>query len=220
MAKQLTSPKEKPSSSCTEEFQTITELDTTAILNYSEKLFLLEEKMTWGMSGTEFDIGVLANALRTVGQKYADMYWVGVPHSVLAYEIFRIKQINPQYGNYQPISLNVTYMDWDMRYNYQLFEIDSSGRSYVWMYTAIGKDCETIMSIMQEEVLRYNYKISLEQAKKMALKAFLKVSKLSPITEEKIVLKTLQRKNGVLFVEPSMRDEIKHLMENIYDEKL
>ncbi|XP_037928186.1 uncharacterized protein LOC119662603 [Teleopsis dalmanni] len=205
-----TLPIKKISPSKAEENYNDEMLEKTAV-KHAGTLFLLKDEIARGISGTRYDSIILANAMQSALDKH--VYIEGMPCDELVKQIFTIKQTDAKYGNYRPFGVHVSYMGFDMRFNYQLFQFDSKGNSFVWMYTAIGQNSEIAKFIMQENVIKSGYQIDLKQAKLLALKAFIRAFNLIIITEEYIGLMTLKSVEGKIVITQTLKKEMRELVD-------
>lgn len=181
-------------------------------VNYSEKIYKLNEDICCSVSGITSDANVLINELRLLAQRYYLNYQEPVPCENLVSSLCNIKQAYTQFGGKRPFGVSILYMGWDKQFGYQLYQSDPSGNYGGWKATCIGNNNQTAISILKQE-----YKIGetkLTDALKLAIKILSKTLDTTKLTPEKIELATLTRENGKtrirILTEKEVSELIKH----------
>lgn len=163
-------------------------------INFSEKIYKLNEDLCCSVSGITSDANVLINELRLIAQRYQLQYQEPIPCENLVSSLCNIKQAYTQFGGKRPFGVSILYAGWDKHFGYQLYQSDPSGNYGGWKATCIGSNNQTAVSILKQE-----YKIgevSLKEALQLAIKILSKTLDTTKLTSDKIEIATLIRENG------------------------
>jgi len=159
---------------------------------FSEKIYKLNDNMVCSVAGITSDANVLTSELRVIAQRYQFNYGESMPCEQLVSYLCDIKQAYTQYGGKRPFGVSILYMGWDKHYGYQLYQSDPSGNYGGWKATCIGNNFGAAISMLKQE-LSENEKITLEQAKDLAIKVLSKTLDTTKLTPDKVEMATLQR---------------------------
>ncbi|CAF1132456.1 unnamed protein product [Brachionus calyciflorus] len=181
-------------------------------VNYSEKIYKLNDDICCSVSGITSDANVLINELRLIAQRYYLNYQEPVPCENLVSSLCNVKQAYTQFGGKRPFGVSILYMGWDKEFGYQLYQSDPSGNYGGWKATCIGNNNQTANSILKQE-----YKIGetkLADALNLAVKILSKTLDTTKLTSEKIEIATLTRENNKtrirILTEKEVSELIKH----------
>lgn len=184
-------------------------------VNFSEKIYKLNEDMCCSVSGITSDANVLIHELRLIAQRYQLQYQDSIPCENLVSNLCNIKQAYTQYGGKRPFGVSILYMGWDKQFGFQLYQSDPSGNYGGWKATCIGSNNQTAVSILKQE-----YKIGetkLKDAIKLAVKILSKTLDTAKLTSDKIEIATLVRENNKTKIrivpEKELTEYIKELQE-------
>lgn len=162
-------------------------------VNFSEKIYKLNEDICCSVSGITSDANVLINELRLAAQRYQLNYQEPIPCENLVSNLCNVKQAYTQFGGKRPFGVSILYMGWDKHFGYQLYQSDPSGNYGGWKATCIGNNNQTAISILKQE-----YKIGetkLTDALKLSIKILSKTLDTTKLTADKIEIATLVREN-------------------------
>ncbi|RMZ98806.1 proteasome subunit alpha type-4 [Brachionus plicatilis] len=186
-------------------------------LNYSEKIYKLNEDICCSVSGITSDANVLINELRLIAQRYQLNYQEPVPCENLVSSLCNIKQAYTQFGGKRPFGVSILYMGWDKQFGYQLYQSDPSGNYGGWKATCIGNNNQTAISILKQE-----YKIGetkLTDALKLAIKIMSKTLDTTKLSSEKIEIATLTREHGKTRIKILGEKEVSELIKHYEEEQ-
>ncbi|XP_073813501.1 proteasome alpha3 subunit [Musca autumnalis] len=179
---------------------------------FAEKIYKLNDNMVCSVAGITSDANVLTNELRIIAQRYQFSYGESMPCEQLVSYLCDIKQAYTQYGGKRPFGVSILYMGWDKHYGYQLYQSDPSGNYGGWKATCIGNNFGAAISQLKQE-LSENEKITLEQAKDLAVKVLSKTLDTTKLTSEKIEMATLQRVNDKTEIKILTKPDVEKLIE-------
>ena len=103
-------------------------------------------------------------------------------------------------------------MGWDKHYGYQLYQSDPSGNYGGWKATCIGNNFGAAISMLKQE-LSENEKITLAQAKDLAVKVLSKTLDTTKLTSEKVEMATLQRVDDKTVIKILNKTDVEQLIE-------
>lgn len=151
----------------------------------TEKMYELDTHVACAAAGITSDTNILVDYLREVCQKHRFTYGEEIPVEMLVQRVCDLKQSYTQYGGLRPYGVSFLYAGWDRYYGYQLYMCDPSGNYGGWKATAIGANHQTAESIMKTD---YKDDMTLEDAKKMAVKIFSKSAENSSMVPSRRLL--------------------------------
>lgn len=186
-------------------------------VNYSEKIYKLNDDLCCSVSGITSDANVLINELRLIAQRYFLQYQEPIPCENLVANLCNIKQAYTQFGGKRPFGVSILYMGWDKQFGYQLYQSDPSGNYGGWKATCIGNNNQTAISILKQE-----YKIDetkLSDALRLAIKILSKTLDTTKLTSDKIEIATLTRENGKTRIRILTERELNELIKEYEDEQ-
>jgi len=186
-------------------------------VNFSEKIYKLNEDLCCSVSGITSDANVLINELRLIAQRYQLQYQEPIPIENLVSNLCNIKQAYTQFGGKRPFGVSILYMGWDKHFGYQLYQSDPSGNYGGWKATCIGSNNQTAISILKQE-----YKIGetkLTDALKLAIKILSKTLDTNKLTHDKIELATLTLDNGKTKIRILSEKEVTELIKHFEEEQ-
>lgn len=186
-------------------------------VNYSEKIYKLNDDLCCSVSGITSDANVLINELRLIAQRYNLQYQEPIPCENLVSNLCNIKQAYTQAGGRRPFGVSILYMGWDKNFGYQLYQSDPSGNYGGWKATCIGNNNQTAISILKQE-----YKIGetkLTDALKLAIKILSKTLDTTKLSYDKIEIATLTRENGKTRIRILGEKEVTELIKQYDDEQ-
>jgi 20S proteasome subunit alpha 3 len=186
-------------------------------VNYSEKIYKLNDDLCCSVSGITSDANVLVNELRLIAQRYFLQYQEPVPCENLVASLCNVKQAYTQFGGKRPFGVSILYMGWDKQFGYQLYQSDPSGNYGGWKATCIGNNNQTAISILKQE-----YKIDetkLSDALRLAIKILSKTLDTTKLTSEKVEIATLTRENGKTRIRILTEKELTELIKEYEDEQ-
>jgi len=186
-------------------------------VNFSEKIYKLNEDICCSVSGITSDANVLISELRLIAQRYQIQYQEPTPCENLVSSLCNVKQSYTQFGGKRPFGVSILYMGWDAQFGYQLYQSDPSGNYGGWKATCIGNNNQAAISILKQE-----YKvgeIKLTEALKLAVKILSKTLDTTKLTHEKIEIATLTRDNGKTVIRILGEKEVKELIKQYDDEQ-
>ncbi|XP_067928175.1 proteasome subunit alpha type-4-like [Watersipora subatra] len=160
-------------------------------VSYSEKIYKLDDDMATSVAGITSDANVLINELRLIAQRYVLTYQEPMPCEQLVSTLCDVKQAYTQFGGKRPFGVSLLYMGWDKHYGYQLYQSDPSGNYSGWKATCIGNNSAAAVSMLKQEYK--DDEISLEEAKKLAIRVLSKTLDMTKITAEKVEIAVLRR---------------------------
>ncbi|BFU23852.1 proteasome subunit alpha type 4 putative [Entamoeba histolytica] len=149
----------------------------------ADKMYELDEHIACAAAGITSDTNILVDYLRDVCQQHRFTYGEEIPVEMLVQRICDMKQSYTQYGGLRPYGVSFLYAGWDRYFGYQLYMCDPSGNYGGWKATAIGANYQAAESIMKAE---YKDDITLEEAKKLAVKIFSKSVESSSMVPSKL----------------------------------
>ena len=149
----------------------------------TEKMYELDTHVACAAAGITSDTNILVDYLREVCQKHRFTYGEEIPVEMLVQRVCDLKQSYTQYGGLRPYGVSFLYAGWDRYYGYQLYMCDPSGNYGGWKATAIGANHQTAESIMKTD---YKDDMTLEDAKKMAVKIFSKSAENSSMVPSRL----------------------------------
>lgn len=179
---------------------------------FSEKIYKLNDNMVCSVAGITSDANVLTNELRVIAQRYQFSYGESMPCEQLVSYLCDIKQAYTQYGGKRPFGVSILYMGWDKHYGYQLYQSDPSGNYGGWKATCIGNNFGAAISMLKQE-LSENEKITLAQAKDLAVKVLSKTLDTTKLTSEKVEMATLQRVDDKTVIKILNKSDVEQLIE-------
>lgn len=179
---------------------------------FAEKIYRLNDDMVCSVAGITSDANVLTNELRVIAQRYQFSYGESMPCEQLVSYLCDIKQAYTQYGGKRPFGVSILYMGWDKHYGYQLYQSDPSGNYGGWKATCIGNNFGAAISMLKQE-LSDTEKITLAQAKDLAVKVLSKTLDTTKLTSEKVEMATLQRVNNKTEIKILNKTDVEQLIE-------
>jgi len=186
-------------------------------VNFSEKIYKLNEDLCCSVSGITSDANVLISELRSIAQRYNLQYQEPIPCENLVSSLCNVKQAYTQFGGKRPFGVSILYMGWDSQCGYQLYQSDPSGNYGGWKATCIGNNNQAAISILKQE-----YKIGetkLTDALKLAIKILSKTLDTTKLTHEKIEIAVLTRENNKTVIRILSEKEIKGHIKEYEDEQ-
>jgi 20S proteasome subunit alpha 3 len=186
-------------------------------VNYSEKIYKLNDDLCCSVSGITSDANILITELRLIAQRYFLQYQEQIPTENLVSQLCNIKQAYTQFGGKRPFGVSILYMGWDKQFGYQLYQSDPSGNYGGWKATCIGNNNQSAISILKQE-----YKIGetkLADALKLAIKILSKTLDTNKLTPEKFEIATLTRENGKTRIRILTEKEVLELIKHYEDEQ-
>lgn len=185
-------------------------------VNFSEKIYKLNNDLCCSVSGITSDANVLINELRLIAQRYQLQYQEPIPIENIVSSLCNVKQAYTQFGGKRPFGVSILYMGWDKQFGYQLYQSDPSGNYGGWKATCIGNNNQTAISILKQE-----YKIGetkLTDALRLAIKIMSKTLDTTKLTSEKVEIAVLSRENDKTRIRILGEKEITALIKE-YDEE-
>lgn len=179
---------------------------------FAEKIYKLNDNMVCSVAGITSDANVLTNELRVIAQRYQFSYGESMPCEQLVSYLCDIKQAYTQYGGKRPFGVSILYMGWDKHYGYQLYQSDPSGNYGGWKATCIGNNFGAAISMLKQEISETE-KITLAQAKDLAVKVLSKTLDTTKLTSEKVEMATLQRVNDKTEIKILNKTDVEQLIE-------
>jgi len=186
-------------------------------VNFSEKIYKLNDDLCCSVSGITSDANVLISELRSIAQRYNLQYQEPIPCENLVSTLCNVKQAYTQFGGKRPFGVSILYMGWDAQFGYQLYQSDPSGNYGGWKATCIGNNNQAAISILKQE-----YKvgeIKLTDALRLAVKILSKTLDTTKLTHEKIEIATLTRENDKTVIRILAEREVKGLIKQYDDEQ-
>jgi 20S proteasome subunit alpha 3 len=156
----------------------------------SEKMYKLDEHIFAAVAGLTSDANILLQYARTAAQKYRYTYNEEQPVEQIVQLLSDYKHSYTQYGGLRPFGVAFLFGGWDRHYGFQLYQSDPAGNYSGWKATAIGSNSQSAQSMLKTE---YDEKMSLEEAKQLAVKLLSKSMDSANPTAEKIEVATLTR---------------------------
>ncbi|XP_017126537.1 proteasome subunit alpha type-4 [Drosophila elegans] len=180
----------------------------------SEKIYRLNENMVCSVAGITSDANVLTAELRLIAQRYQFSYGEVIPCEQLVSHLCDIKQAYTQYGGKRPFGVSLLYMGWDNKYGYQLYQSDPSGNYGGWKATCIGNNFGAAISMLKQELAdKENVKLTLEDAKDLAVKVLSMTLDTTKLTPEKVEMATLQRVDNATVYSVLEKPDVEKLIE-------
>lgn len=179
-------------------------------VEFSEKIYKLNDDMVCSVAGITSDANVLTNELRLIAQRYQLSYAEAMPCEEMVSYLCDMKQSYTQFGGKRPFGVSILYMGWDKKHGYQLYQSDPSGNYGGWTATCIGNNSGAAVSMLKQEI---NDKITLQQAQDIAIKVLSKTLDMTKLTSEKIELATLTRIKNRTVIRILTNDEVDKLIE-------
>jgi len=186
-------------------------------VNYSEKIYKLNDDLCCSVSGITSDANVLINELRLIAQRYYLQYQEPIPCENLVSQLCNIKQSYTQAGGRRPFGVSILYMGWDQNFGYQLYQSDPSGNYGGWKATCIGNNNQTAISILKQEYKMGETKLT--DALKLAIKILSKTLDTTKLSYDKIEIATLTRENGKTRIRILGEKEVTELIKQYDDEQ-
>lgn len=186
-------------------------------VNFSEKIYKLNEDLCCSVSGITSDANVLISELRLIAQRYQLQYQEAIPCENLVSNLCNVKQAYTQFGGKRPFGVSILYMGWDKEFGYQLYQSDPSGNYGGWKATCIGNNNTAAISILKQEYKMGETKLA--DALKLAVKILSKTLDTTKLTHEKIEIATLQRIDGKTCIRILGEPEVKALIKHYDDEQ-
>lgn len=186
-------------------------------VNFSEKIYKLNEDLCCSVSGITSDANVLINELRLIAQRYYLQYQEPIPIENLVANLCNVKQAYTQFGGKRPFGVSILYMGWDKQFGYQLYQSDPSGNYGGWKATCIGSNSQSAISILKQD-----YKIGetkLSEALALAIKIMSKTLDTTKLTAEKVEIATLTREHDKTKIRILSEKEITALIKEFEDEQ-
>jgi len=117
--------------------------------------------------------------------RHKHMYGQSIPVEVLVQHIADHKQGYTQFGGLRPYGVSFIFAGWDQYLGFQLYQSDPSGNYAGWKATSIGANSQTAHSILKSD---YNPNLSLDGAKKLALKVLKKIMDVTTVSYDTVEL--------------------------------
>jgi 20S proteasome subunit alpha 3 len=95
-----------------------------------------------------------------------------------------MKQGYTQYGGLRPFGVSILYCGWDKHFGFQLYHSDPSGNYAGWKATCIGENATNATSILKQD---YKPEITLQEAKQLAVKVFVKTMESTTVSSDKCI---------------------------------
>lgn len=156
----------------------------------SEKMYKIDDHCAVAVAGLTSDANILISYARVAAQRYRFMYDEPQPIEQTVQLLADHKHSYTQYGGLRPFGCSFLMAGWDKHYGYQLYQTDPSGNYSGWKATAIGANSAQAISSLKTE---YSEDLSLEDAKKLAVKVLTKALDTTHPTAERIELSILTR---------------------------
>jgi len=185
-------------------------------VNFSEKIYKLNEDLCCSVSGITSDANVLINELRLIAQRYQLEYQEPIPCENIVSSLCNVKQAYTQFGGKRPFGVSILYAGWDKQFGYQLYQSDPSGNYGGWKATCIGNNNQTAVSILKQEYKMGETKLA--DALKLSVKILSKTLDTTKLTHDKIELATLVRENDKTRIRILGEKEVVELIKQ-YDEE-
>ncbi|KAH8292697.1 hypothetical protein KR018_003097, partial [Drosophila ironensis] len=179
-----------------------------------EKLIRINENMVCSFAGLPADATVLINEVRKITERHNLLYTEVMPCEQVVSNLSDIKQSYTQHGGRRPFGVSMIYMGWDNIYGYQLYKSDPAGDYDEHLGVCIGrKSAEGIEMLRQEVLVKRKLKISLEDAKVLAIKVIAMTMSTTTLSPEQVEMGTLKRIEDNTVYTPFNNEEIKALIE-------
>jgi 20S proteasome subunit alpha 3 len=162
-------------------------------------------------AGLTSDANILISYARLSAQRYRYAYDEPEPLEGLTQLLADYKHGYTQYGGLRPFGCSFLLAGWDSAYGYQLYSTDPSGNYSGWKATAIGNNSPTAISGLKTDMTD---SITLEDAKKLAVKVLTKALDTAHPTSERIEVAVLTRDatSGLITQRPLKPEEVDALI--------
>jgi proteasome alpha subunit len=137
---------------------------------YSWKIFRIDEHIGAAIVGLSSDARVLIDQARVYAQSNKLTYDEPIDTEVVTKRICDIQQMYTQHAGVRPFGVSLIFGGVD-KTGARVFGTHPSGTYRGYKATALGAGRETVLNIFKEE---YNDNLSLEEAKKLAIKCLAK----------------------------------------------
>lgn len=166
------------------------EQDTSA-----EKMYALNDNTLCAVAGMTADAGILIDFMRSSAQQYLKVYNQDIPIETLVRRVCNVKQGYTQRGGLRPFGVSFIFAGYDESYGFQLYTSNPSGNYSGWKATSIGANNSSAETLLKQD---YKDDMTLEEAKKLALKVLSKTTDSSKLTSEKVEFATVTQADGKL----------------------
>lgn len=178
----------------------------------AEKMYILNNNTLCAVAGMTADASILINYIRESSQEYLKIYNKEPPLEHIVKQVCNLKQGYTQYGGLRPFGVSFLFAGYDDRFGFQLYTSNPSGNYSGWKATSIGANNSSAQTILKQE-----YKdddLSLEDAKKLALKVLSKTTDSTKLTSDKVEFSTLSlADNGQVQLKIWKPEEIDQLLQ-------
>lgn len=161
----------------------------------SEKLHMLDNHVAVAVAGINSDANILINSARLAAQRYTFAHGEAVPVEQLVQAMCDQKQGYTQFGGLRPFGVSFLFAGWDQHFGFQLYQSDPSGNYSGWAATAMGANSQAAQSILKTD---YSDALTLESAKKLAVKVLKKTMDSTVMSPEKIELAEIVRRRDLV----------------------
>ncbi|KAF0772111.1 proteasome subunit alpha type-4 [Aphis craccivora] len=176
----------------------------------SEKIYKLNDDMVCSVAGITADANVLVSELRSISERYRMQYGDSIPCEQLVSWLCDVKQAYTQYGGKRPFGVSILYMGWDSHYGFQLYQSDPSGNYCGWKATCIGTNSAAAIASLKTEYKEGQ--MTLNEAKKLAVKILSKTLDATKLTADKVEMATLKRENDQTVTSILEKHEVEKLI--------
>lgn len=149
----------------------------------SEKMYRIDDHIFAAVAGLTSDANILVNYARLAAQRYKYTYSENQPVEQLVQLLSDYKHGYTQYGGLRPFGCSFLFAGYDRHYGFQLFQSEPSGIYSGWKATAIGSNSQSAVSSLKSD---YSADLSLEEAKKLAVKTLTKTLDTAHPTSERM----------------------------------
>lgn len=188
------------------------------IRNATEKIFNIDGHIFCAVAGITSDANNLIEVARVESQKYLSTYEECAPVEQLVQKICSVKQSYTQFGGLRPFGVSFLMGGWDPQLGYQLYHTDPSGNYAAWYAKAIGNGAGDVLTLLKDEVKEEDAKkITLQEAKALAVRLLAKAMGSTSLTNDKIEMMTLivNPKTEVVSTALVAGDDLKTLIEDV-----
>jgi len=188
----------------------------------SDKLYRLEEHVVCAVAGLTSDANVLVSYLRRSAQAYRQSFQEPQPIDQLIRRVCDLKQGYTQYGGQRPFGVSFLYAGYDYANGLQLYHSDPSGNFACWNARAIGRHEPEANQVLKEDYKGSSDEMTVEQAKKMAVKCFRKILDVNDDLELKMDLVVISKHEAKELVvqENASEEEIEAISKTLAAEEL
>lgn len=156
----------------------------------AEKIYYLSDNSLCSVAGMTADASILINYIRESIQEYLKIYNKEPSIEHLVKNVCNFKQSYTQFGGLRPFGVSFLFAGWDDKFNYQLYTSNPSGNYSGWKATSIGSNNSSAQTLLKQE---YKDNLTLEEAKKLAIKILSKTTDSTRLNSEKIEFSVLTR---------------------------